>query len=165
MTASGFPGTINAPAAPVSGNASTQFAVESRNSAPVQRPRRSVESSRREAADPAYRARKRAARAALMAEIAQGEPFLTLGEVRLARGLSQQDLANLTGLTQSHIAKIEARKLAIQLATAQKIAQAVELSIDQLAPLVLPPEGTSDSANASVSGFSVVDRIVTVERK
>lgn len=100
-----------------------------------------------------------------MAEIAQGEPFLTLGEVRLARGLSQQDLANLTGLTQSHIAKIEARKLAIQLATAQKIAQAVELSIDQLAPLVLPPEGTSDSANASVSGFSVVDRIVTVERK
>ncbi|WP_225031779.1 helix-turn-helix domain-containing protein [Paraburkholderia sp. XV] len=109
--------------------------------APQQRPRRrSAESAAREAADPAYRERKRTARAALAAEIAGGRPPSSLAELRMAKGLSQSDLASKTGMTQPHIAKIEARKLGIQLVTARKMALALNTSIDQLAELVLPLE-------------------------
>jgi DNA-binding XRE family transcriptional regulator len=100
--------------------------------------RRSARSSMRESRDPAYRERKHQARANLAAEIYGARLPQSLAEVRLACGFSQHDLAMLTGLTQPHIAKIEARKLRIYLATAQKIAAALSLSIEELATLVLP---------------------------
>ena len=83
-----------------------------------------------------------------MAEMGLGRAPSTLAQARMARGLSQHELAALTGLTQPHIAKIEARKLAIQLATARKIAAALSISIDELAPLVLPPEATDQALKA-----------------
>lgn len=58
----------------------------------------------------------------------------------MSKGLSQSELASKTGMTQPHIAKIEARKLGIQLVTARKMALALNTSIDQLAELVLPLE-------------------------
>lgn len=72
----------------------------------------------------------------------------------MAKGLSQHDLAKMTGLTQPHIAKIEARKLGIQLATAMKIAAALSMSIDQLAPLVVPEDTKSSEVKlGAVSGI------------
>lgn len=148
MTSSGFPAFIDVPVTACSGTVAVSILVVGYGSGPldVATPRRrSAISAKREAEDPAYRERKRAARAALMDEMCQGRAPSTLAEARMARGVSQHDLAALTGLTQPHIAKIEARKLAIQLATARKIAAALSMSIDEVAPLVLPLEGTDQT--------------------
>ncbi|MGN6082181.1 helix-turn-helix domain-containing protein [Trinickia sp.] len=151
MTSSGFRAFTDVPATASSGSAALSILVIGDGSGPLDvaaSRRRSAISAKREAEDPAFRERKRAARAALMAEMGLGRAPSTLAQARMARGLSQHELAALTGLTQPHIAKIEARKLAIQLATARKIAAALSISIDELAPLVLPPEATDQAPKA-----------------
>ena len=153
MTISGYPGITNVPPTAISGGVSVGncvlIAAVGDGASEAARPRRrSAASAKREAEDPAYRDRKRTARAALVTEMSAGRGPTTLAEVRMAKGLSQHDLAALTGLTQPHIAKIEARKLAIQLATAWKIAAALSISIDDLVPLVLPLESVGGQIKA-----------------
>lgn len=134
------------PAYPISQASSGGIAVDKRFvvesspefSEPDKPMRRSERSARREAQDPAYQKRKAEARSALAAELCSGRAPRSLGEVRMACGFSQHDLARITGLTQPHIAKIEARKLTVNLITAMKLAQALNLELDKLAPLILP---------------------------
>ncbi|MFM0435934.1 helix-turn-helix transcriptional regulator [Paraburkholderia strydomiana] len=110
--------------------------------------RRSAESALREASDPEYRRRKQAARAELAADMGFDIEPTSLADVRMSHGMSQSDLAEKTGMTQPHIAKIEARKLAIQLVTARKMATALSISIEQLAALVLPLEADTRTVQA-----------------
>jgi len=55
-----------------------------------------------------------------------------LARARLAKGLSQSQLAQLIGTSQSHIARIEAHSIDPQLGTMEKIATALDIPIDQL---------------------------------
>jgi transcriptional regulator with XRE-family HTH domain len=75
------------------------------------------------------------ARARLSAEMA-GDHQNCVARMRLARGLSQQRLAEMSGLTQPHLAKIESGRLSIQFATAVRLAEALGISVDDLRPLV-----------------------------
>lgn len=118
--------------------------------------RRSSVSAESEAADPTYRERKRAARIALAADMAENRAPASLSEVRMSRGMSQSDLAAKTGMTQPHIAKIEARKLGIQLVTARKMATALAITIDELAPLVLPLEADTAKELSTTASFAGV---------
>jgi len=91
--------------------------------------------SQREAADDQFRARMSRARSRLAAEMS-GDHQNCVARLRLARGLSQQRLAELCGLTQPHLAKIEAGRLSIQFATAVRLAEALQVMVDDLRPLV-----------------------------
>lgn len=55
-----------------------------------------------------------------------------LKDLREARGLSQRDLAKLVDLPQSSIARYETGAYSISLAAAQRIADALECTLDQL---------------------------------
>ncbi|WP_420816130.1 helix-turn-helix domain-containing protein [Paraburkholderia phosphatilytica] len=88
-----------------------------------------------EGADPAMRDRMHAARRRLAPELGN-DVRNCVARLRLERGLSQQRLAELSGLTQPHLAKIEGGKLSIQFATAVRLAEALEVPLDLLKPLV-----------------------------
>lgn len=61
----------------------------------------------------------------------------SLSVLRLSKGMSQTKLAQLVKTSQSHIARIEAKSLAVSLETAYKIANALDVSMDQVTPLLL----------------------------
>lgn len=90
--------------------------------------------AQREAADADFRGRMTNARQRLAGDLGQDEKTC-IARLRLQRGLSQQRLAVLSGLSQPHLAKIEAGKLSIQLATAVRLADALGVSLDELRPL------------------------------
>lgn len=56
----------------------------------------------------------------------------SLRSLRLRKGMSQTDLAQIVGTSQSHIARIEQKSDDIRLSTARKIADALEISLDDL---------------------------------
>ncbi|MBU9598149.1 helix-turn-helix transcriptional regulator [Burkholderia multivorans] len=91
--------------------------------------------AQREAADADFRGRMASSRQRLAGDLSQDERSC-IARLRLQRGLSQQRLAVLSGLSQPHLAKIEAGKLSIQLATAVRLADALGVSLDELRPLV-----------------------------
>ncbi|WP_175104891.1 helix-turn-helix domain-containing protein [Pararobbsia alpina] len=71
---------------------------------------------------------------------------LTLAALRLSRGFSQAALAARLGTSQSHVAKIESGKLKIQFETAAALADALNISLDDLRPMISGvPRKTSDS--------------------
>src|ERR1700742_1357816 len=91
--------------------------------------------AQREAADEQFRQRMSRARVRLAAEM-QDDNQNCVARMRLSRGLSQQRLAELSGITQPHLAKIESGRLSIQFATAVRLADALGVSVDDLKPLV-----------------------------
>lgn len=93
-------------------------------------------SREREQNDPAFKARMIEARKSLAEEIHDVSPEDSFVKLRLRKGLSQQRLANLMGTHQSHIAKIEAGSINISFETAVKLADALEISLDDLRKLV-----------------------------
>ncbi|MBV7482496.1 helix-turn-helix transcriptional regulator [Bordetella sp. BOR01] len=56
----------------------------------------------------------------------------TLAELRLSKGLSQTALADITGMQQSYIARIERSKAELRSSTVKKLAQALDVSCDQI---------------------------------
>lgn len=97
---------------------------------PAARPRRLV-AAQREAEDPSYRARMARARMVLASDLPD-DPSVTLAKLRMARGLSQVDLARAVGTSQPHIAKIESGKCRVLFETAVKIADSLQVSLDSL---------------------------------
>ncbi len=97
-------------------------------------PRR-ITSRLKECHDPAVKQRMESARAELAAELLANEDH-SFATLRLSRGLSQTQLAELIGTSQPHIAKIEAGKVNLLFATAVKIAEALGVSVDTLVPFI-----------------------------
>ena len=60
----------------------------------------------------------------------------TLRRLRLAKGLSQAELAKAIGTSQPHMSRIESEPEAIMFITAIKLAKALAVDVDQLAALV-----------------------------
>lgn len=100
---------------------------------------RSQERARREAADPGYRRRMEDARRRLAHESYDPEVD-TIAKLRLANGMSQQQLAHAMRTSQSHIAKIEAGQVRLYLDTAQRLATVLGVSLDRINALVARPE-------------------------
>ena len=94
-------------------------------------------SAERERADHDYARRLTAARKALAKAIERGG-VASLQALRLHRGLSQTQLAELLGTSQSHIAKIEAGQVRLYLDTAIRLADALNIGLDDLRR-ILPP--------------------------
>ncbi len=90
----------------------------------------------REQNDVSFKARMIEARKLLADEIEDVLPEDSLTTRRLKKGLSQQGLANILGTSQSHVAKIEAGKVDIYFDTATKIADALQITLDDLRKLV-----------------------------
>ncbi|NNH19152.1 helix-turn-helix transcriptional regulator [Bordetella trematum] len=68
--------------------------------------------------------------------------------MRLQKGLSQTQLADLIGTSQSHIAKIEAGQVRIYLDTANRLAVALSVSLDKLNALL---DSTSAESSSKVA--------------
>jgi len=96
---------------------------------------RTVAVAQRESADPDYKARLSVARAILASDLMEGD-VASLAKLRLKQGLSQQQLAKNIGTSQPHIAKIEAGTVKIYWDTAIRIADALNVSLDELRPLI-----------------------------
>lgn len=60
----------------------------------------------------------------------------SLAKLRLRRGMSQTQLAQILKTSQSHIAKIESGTVKLYWQTATKLADALDISLDRLRPLV-----------------------------
>lgn len=73
----------------------------------------------------------------LARELSQKEH--SLRALRLERGLSQAQLADLMGTSQPHIARIENGTAQIMFDTAAKLASALGVSLDELSELLRPP--------------------------
>lgn len=92
---------------------------------------RSQESAERERGDPGYARGLKAARTAL-AKAVRHSSVESLQALRLHRGLSQAQLAAQLGTSQSHIAKIEAGQVRLYLDTAIRLADALDVGLDEL---------------------------------
>ncbi len=105
---------------------------------------RSTTSELRERRDTSYRSRMQDARQHLASELGAVSEVQSLLKLRLARGYSQQQLASVVGTSQSHIAKMEAGTVRVYLETADRVAKALGVSIDELnqALAVSPRVGT-----------------------
>ena len=57
---------------------------------------------------------------------------MNLKEIRLARGMTQEQLANICGLEQSRIARYESGKREPDLDTLRKLAEALDCTLDEL---------------------------------
>ena len=90
---------------------------------------------RREMRDPAFQKRMAAARARVAQSMFASKPN-SIAAARLQAGLSQAELAKAIGTSQSHIAKIEAGKVRIQLSTATQLGDALNITLDSLRGLI-----------------------------
>ena len=85
----------------------------------------------KEARDPEFAASIASARQRLGSAL-YGDKPTSLASMRLAKGLSQAKLAELVYTSQSHVAKIESGKIQILFSTASAIADALDVSLDDL---------------------------------
>jgi len=53
-----------------------------------------------------------------------------IGDLRKAKGMTQQDIADMTGLQRNHISRIESGKYSVGFDTLQSIAEAIGGTID-----------------------------------
>lgn len=60
----------------------------------------------------------------------------SLATLRLKRGMSQSQLAQVIGTSQPHIAKIEAGNFNVYWATAVRIADALSIALDELRGII-----------------------------
>lgn len=104
----------------------------------------------REQSDPAYAQRMARARTTLANSFKEIGYAHTLSNKRLAKGLSQAQLAEMIGTSQSHIAKIEAGSVNIYLDTAAKLAKALAISLDELQSLI-DAKSTADHSAVAVA--------------
>lgn len=72
-----------------------------------------------------------------LAEVAYPADVDSVAKLRLARGLSQKQLADAMATQQSYIAKIEAGHVRILLETAERMAGALGVSVDELSALLM----------------------------
>jgi len=80
--------------------------------------------------DPAQRAALEAARRRLADRLP--EPATTLAKLRLRKGWSQKRLAEAIGTSQPHIARIENGRDNVLLATANQLARALDVTLDEI---------------------------------
>ncbi|MBQ4513634.1 MAG: helix-turn-helix transcriptional regulator [Anaerolineaceae bacterium] len=57
---------------------------------------------------------------------------MNLKEIRLARGMTQQQLADASGITQSMICRLESREAMPSVETLKALSKVLECSIDEL---------------------------------
>ena len=57
---------------------------------------------------------------------------MRVAEERRKRGLTQQELADMTGMKQANIARIEAGRYSVRFDTLQAIAEAMDMKVDLL---------------------------------
>lgn len=74
----------------------------------------------------------KSARAWLGEKISEQSSGVTIKSLRLAKGLSQTDLANLMGTKQPHIARIEKGRDSVTLATLSKLSKFLEVDYNTL---------------------------------
>ena len=55
---------------------------------------------------------------------------MRVAEERRKRGLTQQELADMTGMKQANIARIEAGRYSVRFDTLQAIAEAMDMKVD-----------------------------------
>jgi DNA-binding XRE family transcriptional regulator len=69
----------------------------------------------------------------------QAEPtrLTSLTQMRLSKGWTQRDLAQLVGTSQSHIARIEGRACDPHLSTVAALAKALEIDVGELAKVMV----------------------------
>lgn len=89
-----------------------------------------VESHLKEQNDPQYKKRMQEARKWLSEALSEVQPEQTLSKIRLSKGLSQRDLADIIGTSQPHIARIESGN-DVKIETARKIAKVFGISLDE----------------------------------
>ena len=73
-----------------------------------------------------------------MAEIKEDERLRIgqrIAELRKEKGLTQQNVADATGLQRNHLSRIEQGKYSVGFDTLQSIAQALGMQVDFIAPL------------------------------
>lgn len=75
----------------------------------------------------------------MLGEVLIGSDILGLASLRLKKGLTQTELASLSGVAQPHISRLESGRVTPDLATLQKLAPCLDASIEQLASLFAPP--------------------------
>lgn len=96
---------------------------------------RNVYNAQREMADKKYSEAMQVTRRELADEMfADGQNCVA--RLRLAAGFSQHQLARAAGISQPHLAKIESGRLSVQLRTAVLLSNALDVSLDELRPLV-----------------------------
>ncbi|AZR94578.1 hypothetical protein BBB39_12920 [Bordetella trematum] len=131
---------------PIAQNFTKPAGTLKRSSRDGRLPRR-VERSIREDHDPEFKDRLIRARQ-IWAEEAYPDAPQSLAKMRLQKGLSQTQLADLIGTSQSHIAKIEAGQVRIYLDTANRLAVALSVSLDKLNALL---DSTSAESSSKVA--------------
>lgn len=109
--------------------------IPTRVSPRTHRPSFASEVAAREKVDGKYRGEMSNARQYLAQTFLPGNPA-SLAKLRLQRGLSQAELARIIQSSQPHIAKIEAGSIKIYWDTAIKLADALNVSLDMLRPLI-----------------------------
>jgi ribosome-binding protein aMBF1 (putative translation factor) len=92
--------------------------------------------NREEARHPEYQNRLRAARRILAAEYEAAGKAESIALLRLKLGLSQKELADKIGTSQSHIAKIEAGDIKLYFHTATRLADALGVGLDRLRRMI-----------------------------
>jgi ribosome-binding protein aMBF1 (putative translation factor) len=113
----------------------------------------SAETYRREESDPNFKMLMETARAGLAEDYRDAALPNDLAKLRLSRGFSQTSLASIIGTSQSHVAKIEARVLDVKFSTAEKLADALAISMDVLRPLISISDEEPFKIKTSVSAL------------
>lgn len=90
----------------------------------------------RENADPEYKKRMEAARVRLADELSETSLY-PIARIRLQKGYSQTTLGTMIGTSQSHIARIESGKVKMLFETAIRMADALNVPIEDLKPATL----------------------------
>lgn len=82
--------------------------------------------------------------------IKQNQPIIKLKEYRIKAGLSQNALAKISGVSQSHISEIESGVKRVGLEITKKLADALGVSIEDL--INDDPEQENDLDDMDISG-------------
>jgi|HigsolmetaAR205D_1030408.scaffolds.fasta_scaffold29856_2 transcriptional regulator with XRE-family HTH domain len=82
--------------------------------------------------------------------IKQNQPIIKLKEYRIKAGLSQNALAKISGVSQSHISEIESGVKRVGLEITKKLADALGVSIEDL--INDDPDQENDLDDMDISG-------------
>lgn len=79
-----------------------------------------------------------------LAEVLDADGLVPLATLRLKRGLSQQQLANLSGILQPQLSRIESGAHDIMMSTATRLARALGVPVAEVVNAVLASRPESD---------------------
>jgi transcriptional regulator with XRE-family HTH domain len=90
-----------------------------------------------------------------------------LREIRIARGLSQEDLAHLAGLHRTHISLIERNRRSVRLETLERLARALNIHPASLIPSTISAAsgGLAQTKDAHHADKSRIDQLFPFVRK